>query len=345
MPRLDASDLAHRLGRQAEAVCRYYLGNGRRQGNYWLVGDVRNTPGRSMFVRLKDSSKGPAGKWMDAQSDEHGDLLDVIRESLGLFDFADVADEARSFLSVPHPEPKPASRRSRAAPALLGSAEAARRLFAMGRPIAGTIVEAYLRNRGITALHETDALRFHPRCYYQPDDGPTETWPALLARVTDLDGHQTGTHRTWLSPDGSGKAQVDTQRKAMGDLSGHGVRFGIGAQVQAAGEGIETMLSIRSALPDLAAVAALSAAHLGSLLMPDTLRRFYIARDNDEAGEAMAATLATRAEGVGIEAVVLVPTLGDFNDDLRAFGVEGLRAALRAQILPQDVARFMALAA
>ena len=59
MPR-DASELAHRLAREAEAVCRHYLSNGRREGRYWLVGDVRNTPGRSMFVRLKgpESAKG-----------------------------------------------------------------------------------------------------------------------------------------------------------------------------------------------------------------------------------------------------------------------------------------------
>ena len=64
MPR-DASELAHRLAREAEAVCRHYLSNGRREGRYWLVGDARNTPGRSMFVRLKESPKGPAGKWTD----------------------------------------------------------------------------------------------------------------------------------------------------------------------------------------------------------------------------------------------------------------------------------------
>ena len=53
MPR-DAGELAHRLAREAEAVCRYYLSNGRREGRYWLVGDVHNTPGRSMFVRLQE---------------------------------------------------------------------------------------------------------------------------------------------------------------------------------------------------------------------------------------------------------------------------------------------------
>lgn len=64
MPR-DASELARRLAREAEAVCRHYLSNGRREGRYWLVGDVHNNPGRSMFVRLQDSPKGPAGKWTD----------------------------------------------------------------------------------------------------------------------------------------------------------------------------------------------------------------------------------------------------------------------------------------
>ena len=67
MTRHDASDLAARLGRQAEAVCRHYLSSGVRQGRYWLVGDVRNTPGRSMFVRLKgpESGRGAAGKWTE----------------------------------------------------------------------------------------------------------------------------------------------------------------------------------------------------------------------------------------------------------------------------------------
>ena len=59
MPR-DASELARRLAREAEAVCRHYLSNGRRQGRYWTVGDVRNTPGRSMFVRLSGATPVPA---------------------------------------------------------------------------------------------------------------------------------------------------------------------------------------------------------------------------------------------------------------------------------------------
>ncbi|WP_336810483.1 DUF7146 domain-containing protein [Bosea sp. MMO-172] len=351
MARLDASELAQRLGRQAEAVCREYLNAGRRQGNYWQVGDVRNTPGRSMYVRLKDSPKGLAGKWTDAQSGEHGDLLDVIRESLGLIDFSDVADEARRFLSLPHPEPEPPPKRHASTTAPSGSAEAARRLVAMCRPIGGTLVETYLRGRDITDLRGTGSLHFHPRCYYRPDDhGPTEQWPAMIAAVTDLSGKITGAHRTWLSPDGFdpvrlGKAPIDIQRKAMGDLLGNAVRFGIAGDVMAAGEGIETILSARQAIPGMAMAAASSAAHLAAILFPDTLRRLYIVRDSDPAGDSARDSLVERANAAGIEAVVLSPRLGDFNEDLRHFGTDALRTMLRVQLAPQDVARWMAFGA
>src|SRR5579885_1478678 len=99
---------------------------------------------------------------------------------------------------------------------IAGSGPAA---FPMSQPINRTLVMTYLRNRGITALHEDGALRFHPRCYYRPGENvPTETWPAMIARVTDLDRRITGAHRTWLDPGGFdssrlGKAPVDTPRR------------------------------------------------------------------------------------------------------------------------------------
>jgi hypothetical protein len=62
-----AAELAQHLARQAEAVCRHYLSNGRRHGRYWIVGDVHNTPGRSLYVRLAGPPSGPgaAGKWTE----------------------------------------------------------------------------------------------------------------------------------------------------------------------------------------------------------------------------------------------------------------------------------------
>ena len=338
-----AQHLSRRLADRAEAVCRHYLSNGRREGRYWLVGDIRNTPGRSLFVRLQASAKGPAGKWTDAATGEHGDLLDVIRGSLGLTDFSDVAEEARTFLSLPHPEPEPAAPRRCVTPAPSGAIEAARRLFAMSQPIAGTLAETYLRRRGITLLHGAGNLRFHPRCYYKPDDGPTETWPAMIAAVTDLSGWITGVHRTWLAHDGTDKAPVDTPRKAMGDLLGSTVRIGVPDSVMAAGEGIETMLSLRQVLPSMAMAPALSSAHLAAILFPPALRRLYIVRDNDPAGYAARDMLIERANAEGIEAICLSPAVGDFNEDLQRLGMDALRACVRLQLAPEDVLRFMSL--
>jgi Toprim domain-containing protein len=336
----DAAELAHRLARDAEAVCRRYLSNGRREGRYWLVGDVANTRGRSLYVRLRGpvSGKGAAGKWTDAATGQHGDLIDLIALSCGLDCLRDVLDEARTFLDLPRPEPA-----LREPPALPGSPKAARRLLAMSQPIAGTIAETYLRRRGITTWHRNGALRFHPRCYYRPHaDAPTETWPALIAAVTDLAGTITGAHRTWLDPSGHDKAPVDTPRRAMGHLLGHAVRFGVALDVMAAGEGIETMLSLCSVLPTMPMVAALSANHLAAIMFPATLRRLYVARDRDPAGDIAMAILAERAQAASIEALSLSPTFGDFNEDLRRRGSDDLRAALRVQLAQEDVARFMA---
>jgi hypothetical protein len=339
-------ELARRLAREAEAVCRYYLSNGKRSGQYWVVGDVHNTPGRSMFVRLQDSPKGPAGKWTDAATGEHGDLLDIIRESMTLRDFREVAEEARRFLKLPRSEKQFAHRPIRSvAPA--GSQETARRLFAISSPIEGTLAEAYLQRRGITCINHGGSLRFHPRCYYRQDEhSSTETWPAMIASVTDLEGRITGVHRTWLDPHGFdrvrlGKAPIDTPRRAMGDLLGNAVRFGVVDDVLAAGEGIETMLSLRYVLPTMPMAAALSANHLSAMLLPSGLRRLYIARDADAAGDAVQAILTQRAEAAGIETIALSPRLGDFNEDLHIFGLEALRAALLLQLVPEDVVRFL----
>jgi hypothetical protein len=342
----DASELARRLAREAEAVCRHYLSNGKRAGRYWVVGDVHNTPGRSLFVRLQKSTKGPAGKWTDAATGEHGDLLDIIRESLSLRDFREVAREAWRFLKLPRSEEQSLPRPLR--PVVpTGSQEAARRLFAISSPIEGTLVETYLQGRGISQIHHGGSLRFHPRCFYRPDEHlPTETWPAMICSVTDLEGRITGVHRTWLDPHGFdhvrlGKAPIDTPRRAMGDLLGNAVRFGLVDDVLAGGEGIETMLSLRYALPTLPMAAALSANHLAAMLLPSGLRRLYIARDDDAAGDAVQAILTQRAEAAGIEAITLSPRVGDFNEDLHIFGLEALRTALRLQLVPEDVVRFL----
>ena len=72
-----------------------------------------------------------------------------------------------------------------------------------------------------------------------------------------------------------------------------------------------------------------------------TLRRLYIARGHDPAGDLAAAIFPNVAHSAGIEALTLSPVLGDFNEDLCRLGVDELRAALRVQLAPEDVPRFL----
>ena len=347
-----AADLARRLARDAEAVCRHYLSNGHRQGHYWVIGDVMNTPGRSLYVRLNgaDSGPGAAGKWTDAASpSEHGDLLDLIRLNHNLRDLGEAMDEARRFLALPRPPIPSPPNLGRAPPAASGSSEAARRLFQAGRPLPGTPAEAYLRARGITGRLDWPALRYHPSVYYrETDHAPLESWPALLAAVTDLDGNITGIQRTWLDPRRTDKAPLADPRRALGHLLGNGVRFGKAepapaeaGDIVAAGEGVETMLALKSVLPSLPVIAGLSANHLAALDLPPALRRLYVARDNDAAGLRAAERLRERGIAAGIEIRELVPVHGDFNLDLCRLGPEGMRAHLADQLVPSDRTRFL----
>jgi hypothetical protein len=335
-----AAELARRLGDDAEAVCRRYLSNGRRERHYWMVGDVHNSRGRSLYVRLSGQADGlrQPGKWTDASSGAHGDLLDIIAASCGHTSFRDTIDEARRFLSLP-PEAfaprNPAPRKSKP-----GTPEAARRLWAATRSLPGTIARDYLIGRAITDLRDDASLRFHPHCFYRPsdEDDPLvrRAWPALIAAVTDDQGRVMGIHRTWLDPNTCDKSPVAYPRRAMGHLLGHGVRFGRAGPVMAAGEGIETMLSLGQVSPFLPMVAGLSAAHLGALRFPASLRRLYVARDDDPAGAAALSTLRERAEPLGIEIIGLEPMRGDFNADLVTTGRERMTTSLRSQFHTAD---------
>jgi len=329
--------LAERLSSMAEAVCAHYLSNGRKEGHYWKVGDVHNTAGGSLFVRLNGPSYGPgaAGKWTDAASGEHGDLLDLIALNRGLSDPQRICAEAMDFLSEPvHYQ------RQTSDPAPRNSALAARKLFHASKPVRGTMAEIFLRGRGITCSLELDALRFHPNCYYRLIGRRLEL-PAFIAAVTDSSGAITAVQRTYLRADGTDKADLPDPRRALGDILGNAVRFGVAEDVMAAGEGVETMLALRSLLPGMPMAACLTANHLAAFKLPENLKRLYIAMDNDKAGEGAAERLAIAALNQGTEVELLRPIHKDWNDDLLAVPRADVVIGLSAMLLPEDATAFL----
>jgi hypothetical protein len=114
------------------------------------------------------------------------------------------------------------------------------------------------------------------------------------------------------------------------------------ADVLLAGEGIETVLSLKSVLPGMPMIAALSANHLAALDFAPALARLYIARDRDAAGRMAAERLHARGGAAGVDVRDLVPVCwGDFNEDIRRLGPGILRAHLGDQLAPADVLRFL----
>ena len=313
------NDIARQLGANAEAFCRTYLPNGTRAGNYWKVGDVRGTAGASLAVRLQQIAGKPAGKWTDFQSGEHGDLIDLIREVTKACGFREVMDEARAFLKRPAiPTESRSAKRQFTTP--VDRIERAQRLWGIGRPITGTLAETYLRNRGISRFGQ--ALAFHEAVHYRDvSTSSLATAPALLARITDNAGNLTGVARTWLDVERCTVAGIMDPKRVMGQLMGQAVRFGDPATpLLAVGEGIETVLSVGTALPKLSLAACLSVTHLGLFEVPDAVRELWILKDNDTAGARAAKVLRERLTSRDIVIHEVEPVLGDFNDDLDAWG-------------------------
>lgn len=326
----DITSLSQRLAQHAEAFCRTYLDNGRRAGGYWIVGDTANAPGRSLFVRLTGAERGQgaAGRWTDAATGEYGDLLDLLARRLHATSMADTLAEARRFLSEPA---RPEANHTPEHPSLDRRLQSARRLFAMSGPVTGTLAERYLAGRGILLKGHEPALRFHPQCYTQrlPEEQP-QVWPALIAAVTDLQGHITGVQRVYLARDGAGKAPFPDPRRALGRLHGYGVYLGPPPDLTLiVGEGLETMLALRTILPKATCVAALSAAHLAAYLWPPGLSCLIVAADNDKAGHRAARHLAGRADAAGLGVRVWIPTTADWNTELLDVGIAALQERLQ----------------
>ena len=136
-------------------------------------------------------------------------------------------------------------------------------------PIHGSPAETYLRGRGITcALPET--LRFHPECWH---GATARRLPAMVARV---DGAaRFAVHRTYLRPDGSGKAEVNPAKAMLGATQGGAVRLAEGAGPLVVAEGMETALSLACGLLRAPATiwAALSAPGIAALRLHDIAGR------------------------------------------------------------------------
>jgi putative DNA primase/helicase len=192
------------------------------------------------------------------------------------------------------------------------------RIWQSAAPTTGTLVETYLRSRGIDIALPT-SLHFHPALPH-PSGG---VWPCMVALVTcGTDDEPMAVHRTFLSRDGTSKAPIEPQRMILGRCHGGAVRLG-NAQPDrwlVLAEGVETALSVAQAC-GLPGWAALSANGLRNLTLPPEAAMVLVCTDNDANGTGQrAASEAARRflrEGRRVRIATPVKSGTDFNDLLQ----------------------------
>lgn len=191
------------------------------------------------------------------------------------------------------------------------------RLWAACRSLDGEDVACrYLRHR-LRVLPQAlpEALRFHPGLDYWHDDQRIATFPALVAAITSPAGELLALHRTYLSPEGRGKATLPEGAPAKkltaasGPIMGGCIRLAEPTEAGLIGvaEGVETALaaSLAGRLP---VVAAYSAGALAAWQWPAEARHIAICGDNDPAGLEAADSLADRALSAGLHVRRAIPS-------------------------------------
>jgi putative DNA primase/helicase len=195
---------------------------------------------------------------------------------------------------------------------------------------ARTPTEQYLRTRGITA-DVPPSIRHHPALRHPSG----QELPAMVTVVQDSrTGDLVAIHRTFLKPDGSGKADVNPQKMALGPIANAAARFAIVTDKLAFAEGVEDALTIQEA-KEIPCRATLGGFRREATTVADSVCEVYLCADRDPSGVS-----ERHARLVGAQLLAKKPTLRvyltqpqpkanggkvDFNDVLKERGHEGVR--------------------
>lgn len=193
--------------------------------------------------------------------------------------------------------------------------DTARTMWADASPIYGTAAETYLRHRGVT-IPLPPTLRFVHSLSHRPS---RRAFPALLGAMQDGAGRVIAVQRTWLKPDGSGKAPIAPAKATLGRMHDAAVRLGRAGSMLGIAEGIETALSAQQ-IYSVPTWAVLGAGRLAAVTLPEDVRRVVIFADNGEVGLREAAKAAEHYNSrYHVEATVEAPEeAGDWNDALQS---------------------------
>lgn len=331
------------------------------QGVFMPLNPTRADKKPGSFVVYTDSEK--AGGWVEyaRPPDTKGDIFDLIIYCERLAGKMDAYWWALDFLGLDRkgsneqPRRQHDAQRAEAEAAerrALAEAEAKRigeaksaalfKLWLGLPPISGTPAERYLREaRGIPLErlnHQPGALRWGEAVeWIDPATGEVFTWRHVMVSAMTKGKKLVALHRTFLKPDGSGKAAREKAKTMIGPARGAAIRLAAGPSGLSPtaaekkgrrdplmiGEGIETVLTAAAARPDYRAWAAGSLSLMGVVDWPACASAVVLLRDNDWGGQAVEAFKAVeahwRGQAEGRPVAVVASAVGnDFNDWVKA---------------------------
>jgi hypothetical protein len=336
---VDITAIAAMLGDRVEALCAELLPAGIREGAEWRIGSVAGEPGRSMAVHLRGAK---AGVWYDWAAGIDGDALDLVAQVPFRGDKRQAVRWSRAWLGLDDADPAsfPRQRREIAERRAAGEREdakhrsqAARIFLSAQLSLASTPAEAYLHSRAIDLAQlgrQPRSLRFHPALFNRESG---LEWPTLVAAIVNGEGRLVGVHRTWLRPDGSGKAPLRAPKMTLGAYRGGAIRLWRGAsgkplreapagETVLIAEGIEDALSAAIAAREYRVLAAVSLSNLASLTLPPAIGIVVILAQNDPLGSPASRALDRavadfRRQGRRVKLARPPAPAKDINDVLR----------------------------
>ena len=345
---ISVAEIAERFNAQAASLARELLPNGYKSGNHWMASGIDDTgKSASLFVYLS----GPRiGHWSDAGNakadEDRGDMIDLLALRRYGGDRKAAVQDAKQRLGIidnfskDAPRPSAAELAAREAEARAradkraaeehaeraSKIRGAKALFLHDKAklVAGTPVERYLRNRGLSDAPIGEwpgSLRYHPEAWNREHGVKMH---AMLGMVLAWDGSKqvhVATHRTYLqhcSKRGWTKIDGKNARMALGPWSGGYIPINKGSSGKSMtdmhpdepvymAEGIEKCIAIRMKMPGARILSGLNLKNMGRVLLPPQARRLVMVVDNDidpREGAALERAIAQQqARGLTVQLV------------------------------------------
>lgn len=258
----------------------------------------------SMAVAVAGTDRG---LWHDHEAGTGGDALDLIAYTQSC-DRKAAWRWGLDWLGQPNAMPTPVPTVRQPEPKETRGIDLAKTIWREAIAAAGTPVQCYLRSRGLE-LQPGAPLRFHPAC---PRGG--ERLPAMVTLMTHpATNEPAGLHRTFLKPDGSGKADVTPVKMMLGNAGVMRLTrdedIGIGLGIC---EGIENGLAILQRVGWAPVWACGSAGAIAKFPVLSGIEALSIFADADDKGAGLAAAhgCAERWAQDGCEVTIHRPPSG-----------------------------------